>query len=320
MTQHIPKPNAQPPMSNPQRPSVLRAAALVMAAVAMCVTTRAQDLSPLLVFDVLYRRVKDNLARAERDAHLYAFTERRTDVHTNPFGRIGTGGRRVSEVYPSATRQLTYRRVIERNGVALTAPELAEQDRQYRARVADVQRRLVTGNADERRRREVDVARARQRGQRRVDDVVDALQFLVEGRTVYEGVPAIVVSFAPRPGAKPDTREGRTAQNFAGTIWIHEVAGEVMRVEAKSIDDISFGFGLVARLGKGTEATLTRQPVERDLWMPTELTLKGRGRAAVFRTLVLDFVVDWTNYRRLDGDSATPYLDSRVQRQSGGGP
>jgi hypothetical protein len=297
-----------------------RAAAFVMAAAVLCVTARAQDPTPLPVREVLRRTVQDNLARAERVAHLYAFKERRTDVHTNPFGRIGTGGTRVFDVFPSATRQLRYRRLVEHNGIAVGAQELAEQDRQYRARVTDFQRRLVTEHTDEGRRREADSARARQRGQRRIDAVVEALQFRVEGRTVYEGVPAIVVSFTPRPGARPDTREGRIAQNFAGTIWIHEAAAEVMRVEAKSIADLSFGFGLVARLGKGTEATLTRRPVEQDLWMPTELTLKGRGRAAVFRTLVVDFAVDWFDYRRLEGDSATPFLDSRVQRQPGGGP
>ena len=271
----------------------------------------SQESRPLPVPEVLYRAVQENLARAERVAHLYAFKERRTDVHTNPFGRIGTGGARVFDVYPSAARQLTYRRLIERNGVALGAQELAEQDRQYRARAADVQRRLVAENPDEGQRREADLARARQRGQRRVDAVVDTLRFRVEGRTVYEGVPAIVVSFTPRPDARPDTREGRTAQKFAGTVWIHEAAAEVMRVEARSIDDISFGFGLVARLGKGTEATLTRRPVGRDLWMPTQLTLKGRGRAAVVRTLVIDFAVDWFDYRRMEGDWTHPFSPPR---------
>ena len=280
----------------------------------------AQDARPLPDFDTFSRTVRENLARSERVAHLYAFTERRTDVHANPFGRIGTGGTRLFEVYPSAVRQLTYRRLVERNGVAVPAPELADEDRQYRARAADVQRRLAVEGVEERRLREADSARARQRGQRRVDDVVAALQFKIVGRAVYEGVPAVVVSFTPRPGARPDTREGRAAQSFAGTIWIHAAAAEVMRVEAKSVDDLSFGFGLVARLGKGTEATLTRQPVDQGPWMPTRLTLNGRGRAAVFRTLVVDFVVDWFDYHRLEGDSATPFLDSRVQRQPGGGP
>ena len=162
---------------------------------------------------------------------------------------------------------------------------------------------------------------ARQRGERRIADVIDTLQFRIDGRAVHEGAPAIVVSFTPRPGAKPETREGRMAQRFVGTVWIHEAAAEVMRVEAISVESISFGFGLVARLGSGAEATLTRQPVEPDLWMPTQLTLKGRGRAALFlRRLVIDFASDWFDYRRLDGDSATPFLDSRVQSKSGGGP
>ena len=265
--------------------------------------------------------MRENLARAERVAHLYAFKERRTDVHTNPFGRIGTEGTSLFEVYPSATRRLTYRRRIARDGVALDAQELAEQDREYRERVADVQRRLASEDADDRRSREEDSERARQRGERRIADVIDTLQFRIDGRAVHEGVPAIVVSFTPRPGAKPETREGRMAQRFVGTVWIHEAAAEVMRVEATSVESISFGFGLVARLGSGTEATLTRQPVEQDLWMPTQLTLKGQGRAALFlRRLVIDFASDWFDYGRLDGDSATPFLDSRVQREAGGGP
>ena len=38
---------------------------------------------------------------------------------------------------------------------------------------------------------------------------------------------------------------------------VDEAAAEVMRVEAKSIDDISYGLGIVARLGRGTTATVT---------------------------------------------------------------
>lgn len=301
--------------------TVAAAALIAAAVVAGSVVGRAQEARPLPGPETFSYAVRENLARAERVAHLYAYSERRTDVHTNPFGRIGTGGTRLFEVYPSATRRLTYRRLIDRDGVALGAQELAEQDRKYRERAADVQRRLVSENTDERRSREEDAARARRRGERRIADVMETLQFRMDGRTVYEGVPAIVVSFTPKPEAKPDTREGRMAQRFVGTVWIHEAAAEVMRVEATSVESISFGFGLVARLGKGTEATLTRRAIEPDLWMPTQLTLKGRGRAALFlRRLVIDFASVWFDYRRLEGDSVTPFRDARVQREAGGGP
>ena len=294
---------------------------VVAGAVAGSAAGRAQETPPLPDPETFARTVRENLARAERVADLYAYKERRTDVHTNPFGRIGTGGTRLFEVYPSATRRLTYRRLVDRNGVPVDAQELAEQDREYRERAAEVQQRLATENAEERRSREEDAARSRERRERRITDILDTLEFRVEGRTVQEGVPAIVVSFTPRPDAEPETREGRMAQRFAGTVWIHEAAGEVMRVEATSIDSISFGLGLVARLGSGAEATLTRRAVEEGLWMPSRLTLKGRGRAALFlRGLEFDYSAVWFDYRRLEGDSATPFLDARVEGEAGSGP
>jgi hypothetical protein len=74
------------------------------------------------------------------------------------------------------------------------------------------------------------------------------------------------------------------------------------------------------RLNEGTVATVTRRRIDRDLWLPTQLTIKGRGRAAVFRALVLDFTADWFSYRRLEGDSLTPFPDTRIQGQSGSRP
>ena len=267
----------------------------------------AQD-RPLPSLDALSKVVRTNLVRDERETFRYAFKERRTDVHANPFGKIGTGGTRVFEVYPSPTPRLTYRRLIERDGMPVGAAELAEQDRQYRLRVADVQKAAAQETDDARRTREQDIERARQRGQQRLDDVLGALRFKVESRTTYEGVPSIVVSFTPSPDANPSTRDGKIAQKFAGKVWIDEAASEVMQVEATSVDDLSFGFGVIARVNEGTTATVTRRPVEGGLWMPTKLTLNGRGRAAVFRRFVLDLVNEWFDYRRLPGDSPTPFL------------
>jgi hypothetical protein len=273
-----------------------------------------QDSRTLPVPEVLYRAVRENLVRAERVAHLYAYQERRTDVHTNPFGRVGTGGTRVFEVYPSPTPGLIYRRLVQRNDVRVTVDELADQDRDYRRRVADVQRRSADRRPEARSRAEQEASRARDRRQRRIEDVVEALRFTLEGRTVYDGRPAITISFAPRPDAKPETREGRMAVKFEGTIWIDEAASEVMHVEGTSIDDITFGWGLAARVRKGASASLTRRPVADGLWMPTQIRLTGSGSAALFRRLVIDFAVDWFDYRRLEAHSATPFLDPAEPR------
>jgi hypothetical protein len=206
----------------------LRAATVAAATVALGDAPAAQG-RPLPAFDSFVAAVRQNLTRADRAEVFYAFKERRTDIHTNPFGKIGTDGTRVLDVYPSPVRQLTYRRLIERNGIPISSEELAEQDREYRARVTDVRRQLAAESASDRRSRE---ERSRQRTRTRIDDVVDALQFRIDRREQYRGVDAIVVTFAPKPGARPTTREGRIAHRFAGSAWIDEAAAEVMQVEA----------------------------------------------------------------------------------------
>jgi hypothetical protein len=283
------------------------------------VRVSAED-RPLPEPETFYRMVRENLARAERTAHLYTYKERRTDVHTNPFGKLGTGGTSMFHVYPSPSRRLTYRRLVERDGKPVPAEELAEQDREYRARVDQVMRERASRTSERGGSLEQESGAARQRQQRAIEDVIDTLQFHVKGRTTHNGVSAIVVAFTPKPNARPTTRQGRTAQKFTGTIWVDEAALEVMRVEAKSTDDITYGGGLLARLGEGTTATVTRRRIGGDVWMPTELTLAGQGRAILFRKLVVDYAIEWFDYRRLPEESLTPFLDARVHSEAGRRP
>jgi hypothetical protein len=204
---------------------------------------------------------------------------------------------------------------VERDGKPIPERELAEQDREYRLRVDEVMRERAMAASD-RRSVEQESEAARQRQQRTIDDVIDTMQFQMKGRTTHEGVPAIVVTFTPKPNARPSTRQGRTAQKFTGTIWVDEAALEVMRVEAKSTDDLTYGGGLVATLGEGTTATVTRRRVGGDVWMPTALTLAGEGRAIVFRKLVVDYEIEWFDYRRLPHESLTPFLDARIHGEA----
>jgi hypothetical protein len=277
-------------------------------------TVSAQD-RPLPELETFYRMVRENLARAERTAHLYTYKERRTDVHTNPFGKLGTDGTSMFDVYPSPTRRLTYRRLVERDGKPVPAHELAEQDREYRARVDEVMRERALRPSD-RQALEQETGAARQRQQRAIEDVIDTLQFQMKGRTTHNGVTAIVVTFTPKPNARPTTRQGRTAQKFTGTVWVDEAASEVMRVEAKSTEDITYGGGLVARLDEGTTATVTRRRIGGDVWMPMRLTLAGSGRAVLFRKLVVDYAIEWFDYRRLPQESLAPFLDAGVHGEA----
>jgi len=247
------------------------AAILVAALVIVDSVGRAQE-RPLPERDVLFAAVRDNLERADRDQDLYAYKERRSDLHVNPFGsRLGTGGSSVYDVRPIAPG-IWERRLIERDGRLVTDSKPERQDR---------------------RSRRVSSARSP------IDDVVQALALTIARREQWRGRDAVVVTFVPRPNAKPETRQGKLAVNFEGEIWIDEQTSEVVRAQATAIDDLSFGWGMIARLHKGTKTTLIRDTVVDDIWLPTSLRFVGEGRAMLFRKLTIDYTIAWFDYRKV---------------------
>jgi len=236
-----------------------------------------QGASPLPDHHTFVRATRDNLIRSQREQFNYAYKERRTEFHVNPFGRVGTGGVEGYEVTPIENGTVILRRLIERDG-----------------------KRVDDGAVDR-----VKVREERRREGRRttMDDVVAMLTFTMDRREKLHGRDAIVVKFAPKPDGEPETREGRIAKAFTGSAWVDEAAREVIRVEATAVDTISFGFGFIARLNEGTTVTLTRQPIESGLWLPTSIRFAGEGRALLVRKLNVDQRIEWSDYKKVIGSS-----------------
>ena len=217
-----------------------------------------------------FKAARENMSRANREQHRYAYKERRTELHTNPFGRLGTGDVAVYEVTPGPEPSVTFRRLLEKNGKPVHNSKPERHERRIRAQAVSS-----------------------------VDDTVAALTFSIDRREVVNGRRMIVVRFEPRTDADPQTREGKLARAFKGLIWVDEDAREVSRVQATAIDDLSYGFGLLARLNKGGVVTLMRERIDDRIWLPTSIAFKGNGRALLaIRKLTIDFAVEWREYRR----------------------
>ena len=274
---------------------MLRTAA-VAAGMWACVAALGAGQAPDLPHrETFLREARQTLARSQQLWHRYSYTERRTEIHLNPFGRIGMGDRLVLEVRPSANPQLTYRRVVQRNGIAVSKAELDRQETEYRARVSRVERESAEAGAATRRER--DEALASRRAQSIIDDVVDTLRFDVVRREVRDGRPAIVVSFSAKPDARPTTRQGRVAKVFSGHVWIDEASREVTYMRGQAARDVAFG-GFIAKIYEGTVVVVDRQEIEPGVWMPTQLSLQGEMRA-LFRKARIDHLIEWSDYRRL---------------------
>jgi hypothetical protein len=239
-----------------------------------CAALVAQAPRPLPDHDPFVMGTRDNLLRSQQEQFRFAYKERRSRFHVNPFGRIGSGMIEGFEVTPIENGNVILRRLIERDG-----------------------KPVVDGNVQR-----VEVEQERRRPERRTsfEDSTAMLSFVLDRRETVRGRDVIVVQFTPRENARPETSEGRLAKVFKGSVWVDEAAREVIRVEATAIDSISYGFGLLARLDEGTTVTLTREAIDGMTWLPTSVRFTGQGRALLVRKLTVDQRIEWFDYRRVN--------------------
>ncbi len=232
----------------------------------------SQDAPPLPDSQVFFAATRENLARAQRDQRFFAYKERRSELRTNPFGRLGTGPMRVYDVTPLPEGGFT-RRLLERDGKPVQNAEVE---------------RPRPRNRD-----------ARRPGRSALDDALSVLDMKIDRREREGDRSILILAFTPRANAKPERREGRLARYFSGEVRVDEALHEVIRIDATAIDDIAYGFGLIARLDEGTRVSLVRREIEPGLWQPVSVRFQGQGRAMMFRKLNLDFTIEWSDYRRV---------------------
>jgi hypothetical protein len=276
---------------------------LPMRLLVMCLVAAAglvaQYSDPLPDQDRFLAEVRKRLASNDHLQSRFSYRERTTELKLNPFGRMGSGPVLVYDVYPHPNDELTYRRLIERDGRPLSAEELEEQDRRYRERLAAWQRRVAREGQSERVERLREAEEDREKDRDRAREALALFDFAIEGRAVWEGNPAIVIRFTPKSDGSPRSREGRVAHAFSGRAWVHEFEYEVMFVDATAIHDVSFGFGLIARLHKGSTVRFTRQRIE-GAWLPTSTRFEGTGRALLVRKVEIDFSREYLGYRAFE--------------------
>lgn len=223
---------------------------------------------PLPEAEAFFAAVRANLARADKEQYRYAYHERRSELHTNPFGKLGTDGSLLYRITPGADYGVYQRLLVQRDGKAVNGEKAETIDRRGRS---------DTNPA--------------------VDDVVMTLAFRIARRERVGGRELIRVTFEPKPGARPKTRQGKMAKAFKGDVWVDERANEVVRLEATAIESLGYGLGVLARLNQGAKVHVVREPVDT-VWLPTSIRLSGDGRALLLRKLDVDYFIEWFDYRR----------------------
>ncbi len=276
----------------------------LMVTLFLLATAVAQE-RPLPDYDLFAAQVKKHLATDEERQSGYMFVERRVEQKLDASGRATSESVKVFEVYPGLPGEERYRRLVEENGRRVMPDALAQQDRE---RQKDAES-YVRSQASEARREKTarEHEKRRQRYATAVDDLFRVYDIRMIQREAIDGHTVILATLDPRQNVKPLTDDGKIMRNFRARAWVSESDYELVRVEAEAIRDVSFGWGVLARVHQGTVASYERRKVNNEVWLPAKVTWTASGRLLLLRRLRLRGISEFSGYRKFTVDTSTTY-------------
>ena len=85
-------------------------------------------------------------------------------------------------------------------------------------------------------------------------------------------------------------------KRFAGRLWVAESDYRLARVRLHAVDSVSVGWGVVARVERGSGFDFVRKKVA-GAWVASRLTIEGTGNTLLFRTFEIKTVTTYSDHR-----------------------
>ena len=133
-------------------------------------------------------------------------------------------------------------------------------------------------------------------------EVVDAYDLHLVGEQKVDGHDSYVIQADPRPGYHAKVEGAKYLAKIRGKIWIDKTEYQWVRVEAETIDTISFGLFLF-RLYKGAHLEFEQARVNDELWMPKRARVEAAGRLGLVIKGGIEADSIFENYRKFQTDS-----------------
>ena len=258
--------------------------------------TQTQSERPLPGLDDFLKEVRKHLRSDRLLLSQYTYTAKDTVRELDGKGKIKSTHESIYEVYPSYEPGLTYRRLIVKDGKPTSPQDLEKQDRKQDKKLKDHEKKLEREGIGARERRQAKEAEEKRKEEIAIDEMFRLYQIRMEGRETLDEHPAVILSFQPRPDFKPKTDEGKILAKIAGRAWFNEQDCELARMEVKLIDNISLGWGLLARLNRGAAGVLQRRKINNEIWLPAEVHFTGSARLLLLKGMNVDFRGQYSDF------------------------
>jgi hypothetical protein len=215
----------------------------------------------------------------------------------------------------SETFQLSFykgeriRRLIEKNGKALSEKDQAEADKDAAKQVEEIEKKAAK---EEARIGKQGSTGAPSEDSRRISiaEVLRASRLINPRRERFRGRDVIVFDFEPDPAF--DMKNAKSMIKFfgktAGVMWIDEKDKQVARIEAVLFESFKVGGGLLAKLQKGASFTLEQERVNNEIWLPSQADINLSVRVLLVKGINVNQIIKSYDYRKF----ATEVKDAKI--------
>lgn len=268
-------------------------------------------------FDIaaLLAELQKNERELQARLDQYSFVQTSIERDFDDKGAVKKETRKVYEVFPTRAGK-TVLKLVSENGVELAGEKLEKENQRVAKELTEAEEDYQKEQA-KRARQQLEKQKGRDGG-----DAPDEAQ--LERNTIatllkiseiyaprverFRDRDTIVVNFRPRAGFKPGNLSENVFSKLAGTAWIDRDDKQIIRAEARVVDNISFG-GFLAKFRKDSALVFERAKFENEIWLPRLFQANASARF-LFKSFDATINNEYGDYKKYSGDTKDYKLDS----------
>jgi hypothetical protein len=223
----------------------------------------------------------------------YIYMERDEDRRLDSLGQMKSENVDVTRM--TLVNGIRFEQLMEHNGQLPSAEEQIKRDQDLE--------KLKHETPEEQ------AARLRKKEENRsyLRDLLEAFDFHLIGEEIIGGRPTYMLEATPHPGYHASGKYGKLFAKVKGKLWVDQQDFGWVKVDGEVTQAFSLGLFL-ARVQRGSHIVLEQTRLADAVWVPKRLEVKASARILFLKSLDLDRILTYSDYRRAtDG----PYSVSR---------
>jgi hypothetical protein len=213
----------------------------------------------------------------------YIYMERDEDRRLDSQGQVKSENVDVTRM--TLVNGIRFEQLMEHNGQLPSAEEQKKRDQDFE--------KLKHETPEEK------AARLRKDQENRsfLRDLLEAFDFRLMGEETVGSRPAYVFTATPHPGYHSNGKYGKLFSRVEGKLWVDKQDFGWVKVDGEVTQSFSMGL-FVARVQRGSHIILEQTCLGDAVWVPKRLELKASARILFLKSLDLDRILTYSDYRR----------------------